>query len=449
MTFLLIILYGLLGVLLLWKLVLDIRASDTWTLSIWVMGWLLVYYIVVPLIMLTSQLISGKALGIWTNLTIRHIHYCSGGTFLATVLFFVSYFVIDGQKIKSPRVIQHYIRTSRTHKIPVIKLLIVLVAVFSFFSFIIYVRGYKGISNLLSLAPYLESPVFQQDLYEAYGRFHRYFLRFIPLIIYPVFFYRYFKKRYEILLFIIVPIIIYMVFTFLTRERQATILLVVVFLIGWQIRGRRYFNTAFLLLVTGIVLLFPLITFLNKTFTYDYSAYTQLKETINPDHLVQQFSFEQISLYLSQHAVYKKFILDDFINSLFGNFLPTSMRYRVPLNSLNSFLFMGIENHSVPPGIIAAGFYHLGYAGVILWGILLGMVVKITEVFYKSLIAFDDIFVFAYVYSFMVLFAYVRTGILGYSLYRPLYVALWLILILSYRFVLRQGINAIISGAKD
>jgi oligosaccharide repeat unit polymerase len=388
--------------------------------------------------MLTTGMISGQALGIWPDLTIKHHTYCSWGTLLASWLFIVPYLIIYSQKVRKLTVRQNYFRTTGNRRLPMIKLMVVIVSVFSFISFVIYVRGYHGISNLLKLAPYLESPAFQQDIYEEYGRFHRYWLRFIPLIIYPVFFYNYFRKRSEVLFFIVIPIIVYMLFTFLTRERQATLMLLIVFLFGWQIRKNQYMSYPFILAVTGIILLFPLITFINKTFTYNYSAYLQLKETINPGNLLQQFNFEQIALYLSQHAEYKKFIHDDFINSLFGNFLPTSLRYKEPLNNLNSYLFLGVESHSVPPGIVAAGFYHLGYAGVVIWGFLLGMIVKITEIFFQSLIRHNNIFVFSYAYSFMVLFAYVRTGILGFSIYRPLNVALWIIIILSYRFIIRQ-----------
>jgi len=432
------ILYILLGNIFILKILFDFHYAKTWTLNIWVQIFLLIYYVIVPLIMIISSGLLGRYLGNWPDLTINHEHYCSFGTFISVMLFFTAYTIIILIPLKLFSVIQINLKLGNFLSFPLIKLAIILIVIFAYLSFFIYVKGYHGLSNLIKLAPYLESPVFQEELYLKYGRFHRYFLRFVPMIIYPALFFFFFKRRYERLFFIILPVIIYLIYTLLTRERQATILLILVFIIGFLIKYQRIFSKGFLIVCVILLLLFPFITFINKTFSFDVEAYRQIKNAINIDYIIKEFNFEQIALYISQNATYKKFIFDDFINSLFGNFLPTSLRYKEPLNNLNSYFFMGQLSHSIPPGIIASGYYHLGNFGIIIWGMILGITVKLTESIFNSLMYYDRNMAYPYAFSFLAFFAYIRTGILGFSLYRPFYVFFLIIILIGYRFYISE-----------
>jgi len=210
-------------------------------------------------------------------------------------------------------------------------------------------------------------------------------------------------------------------------------------MLGYMVENVKFVTKNFLIFLGVLIFLFPTITFLNKAFIYDKSSYDIITSWFDIDKYVKEFNFAQISLFLSQKANYSKFIYSDFIQGLYGNYLPTSLRSSQTVNDLNSFLFLGVENRSIPPGIIANGFYHLGYWGVILWGAFLGTVVNVFELLWKSLLDYNKRFSYAYVYYFMAFFAYIRTGVLGFSLYRPFFVFLILIILVSFTFRLKEA----------
>lgn len=434
MNFLLLILYIFLGTVIVIFSSQTIKQYKTWSVKLWVQIWLGVYYILIPVLFIAM----GKYGGRWPDLTIKDRTYTNFQTFYATALFLLSFYITISLRFKkyiaSPRLIKFGI-----YKGYFFKALILLMLGFGVFSLLYYVLSLGGFVNAFKIAPYLGSPYFEDIYSKRYSGLFTIFKRFIPILIYSALIFKFYKRKSSLFFLAVIPFLLFVYYTFLERQRQITLMIFIIPMLGYMVEKEKFVTKNFLIYLGILIFLFPTITFLNKAFVYNKSSYEIITSWFDIEKYIKEFNFAQISLYLSQKADYSKFLFADFIQGFYGNYLPTSLRTSKTVNDLNSFLFLGVENRSIPPGIIANSFYHLGYWGSILWGALLGFVVNVFEWLWRCILDYDRRFSYAYVFYFMAFFAYIRTGVLGFSLYRPFFVFLILILLFSFTFRLREA----------
>lgn len=433
MSFILLLLYLLLGSFVVFILIAHIKAVKTWTLTLWVQIWLGVYYVLIPLLLIIIKMSSGYFPGKWPDITILHPTYTTFKTFLATTLFLLSFYTFLSIKFIKYEALLTTVKFG-IYRNSVLNILILGALILGIFSLFYFVNSLGGFKSAFKLAPYLNSPYFVDEYSKKYSGTFTMFKRFIPLVIYSALMWRFYPTSKSRLLFGFIPLLIFIYYTFLERQRQFTLILFLVPIFGYMVESNKFITKKFLVFLGLTVLLFPTITFLNKAFVYDKDSYDVVTSWFDMQKYIKEFNFPQIALYLSQTAEYEKFWFTDFIDGIFGNYLPSSWRITESVNGLNSYLFLGIKDRSVPPGLIANSFYHLGYAGVLIWGAFFGIFINIFETMWRGILLNDKRFAYIYVFSFMTFFAYIRTGVLGFSLYRPFFVFLILILLLSFKF---------------
>lgn len=434
MNLLLVVLYILVGLFLGGVITREIKANKTWSISIWVHAWLLIYYSIIPIIMLISAISTGMYLGVWKDVVIVDNFYVNYNTLLAVVLFLISFSYVVSLKFALFKVEARVLTFGEFH-VPVLKIVVFGAICLSIFSLFFYVNAFGGLIKTFKIAPYIASTYHKHLYADKFQGVHTLFKRFIPLAIYPILLAGFYKKKTSLILLVFIPLLVYIYFTFLERQRQVTLVLLLIPILGYQVNQNKFISPRFLFWTGVAMLLFPVITFLNKAFVFNKESYDTITGWFTFNKYIREFNFPQIALWLSQKAEYEKFILSDFYVGIFGNYLPTSFKPDQTVNDLNSYLFEGKGSTSFPPGVIGNGFYHMGYVGVIFWGALLGTFVNLTDTLFKSLITYDRRYSFAYIYCFVAFFAYIRTGVLGYSLYRPSFVFFILILIFSHVFV--------------
>lgn len=437
MDILLVTLYLILGLFIAASLSTTIKVNKTWSISIWVQIWLAIYYVIIPVFMIVLTHLNGNYPGRWPNIIFKDSDFVNFNTFLATTLFFVAFYLSLSFKFSRYNVFPLVLKIGSI-KLMTSKTMVILFLFFGLFSLVYYVNGLDGFSNAFRIAPYIASPYYEEEYSKLYSGTFTMFKRFIPFVVYSALFFPFFKSRWSKFFFVFIPIIAYIFFTFLERQRQMTIVLFVVPIIGYMIEKRLFVNKKFIISVGVILLIFPVITFFNKAFVYDSKSFEVVTGWFNAERYIKEFNFPQISLWISQNANYDKFWFTDFYSGIYGNYLPTSMKEFQTVNDLNSFYFEGKESRSFPPGIIGNSFYHLGYLGVILWGFIVGFIVNVFDLFWDSILQYDRRFAYAYAFTFMSFFAFIRTGVLGYSLYRPFFVFLIVTLLMS--FILKSSL---------
>lgn len=440
MNLLLLLLYLFIGIFIVLFSTETVRKDKTWTVKLWVQIWLGVYYVLIPVLFILFGIFKGKYPGTWPDLTIKHSIYTDFNTFWASALFFLAFYLALSIKIKEYVAVPIQLKLG-IYRTDLFRTLIYFMLAFGLFSLFYYVLALGGFLNAFKIAPYLGSPFFEDIYSKKYAGLHTMFKRFIPIVIYGALIFKFHRGAYRKILLGIIPFIAFAYFTFLERQRQFTLMIFLIPLLGYMVEDRKFVTKKFLIFFGVLIFLFPTITFLNKAFVYDKDSYEIITAWFNVEKYIKEFNFAQISLFLSQNASYDKFWFADVVDGIYGNYLPTSLRSSETVNGLNSYLFLGVEDRSIPPGLIGNSFYHLGYIGVFLWGSMFGFFINVFEVFWKSIVEYDRRFSYAYVFTFMTFFAYIRTGVLGFSLYRPFFAFLILILLFSFIFKVKEVSN--------
>ncbi len=417
-------------------LILYIISKDrSWSINLWTHAWLYVLYIVIPCIVI-SRYMYGDPVGIgYDNITLVHGYYFDLYSLLCIVVFVISYSFITSIRMSKGQVFyarEIYFKING-YKFSVLRSLVLFSFLFSLVSLFLYTLPSGGIVSTAKAAHVRQSITGHGVL--------TIFQRFIPLSIYILLLAPFLAKKIRNY-FVVVACCVMIIYSFLEPQRQVMLFYVLVPVFGFLILQKKVLTKKMVIVTIVIIGIFPYIHFLNKAKVYDRENLQVYVSDINFDKYIREFSFPYIAVYMAQNSSYDHLYLDDFWLGVFGNWLPSSFVKKArPSNALNSYFFMGKEETSVPPGIIANSFYHLGLFGAVLWGVLLGITVKSTDIIMATLCRKNILYAFCYSFFFWVFFALIRTGVPGFSLYKPFFLFLLIILVVSHKFfVVKQSL---------
>ena len=404
-----------------------IKKDKRWTISLWVFIWLYVYYCVIPTITIFEYIIGSDFHIVYDKIIVKHKYYIDFPVLIGISLFLTTYLIISSIRFTKFRHSELKLNIYGRN-ISIIKIFVLATLFFSIFSFLIYISVQGGILNAIRNAQDI-------NLLKVKGNASM-FKRFIPLAIYCLLLSFLFNKKFFKLFIIIVSVVILVVFSFLERQRQVMMFYMLIPVFGYLINKNKIITKKIIIYSGIIFIIFPVIHFLNKSHSYDKTSYESYEKAITIDKLINEFNFPYISLYVAQNTKYNKLILDDYWTGVFGNYLPTSLIDDPrPANSLNSYFFLNKKSRDIPPGIIANGYYHMGFLGIVFFAFILGLGVNFTDRILTDLINYDTRYSYVFSFFFWGFFAYIRTGILGFSLYNPLFLLLFIILIISFYLV--------------
>ncbi len=421
-----IILLILLNIYAFFWLVLIIKKEKQFTLTLWSYIWIMVYYCIIPLVVLSISIFDQKFDFIFKNLIIKHDYYIDEFTIFIVFIFITIFNIIVFPKDYNFKLKEKHLKYKNS-MVSAIKIFAIVSFLLSIISFFLYVKVQGGIFAAIENA--------QNPKFIKLDNATSILKRFIPFAVYPLLLLFHFKKKYIKLLLFITATIILVSYSLLERQRQVMLFFILIPMFGFFIKNRIFISKKFFVYSMIIIVVFPIIHFLNKAHNYDKNSFKTYKNDITINKYINEFNFPYISLYLSQHMPYDKLLFADFWTGVFGNYLPSAwVEDSRPANSLNSFFFLQKKSRDVPPGIIANSYYHLGIFGVIFFAFILGIIINFTDTIISGLVNYNRRYAYLYSFFFWPFFAYIRTGILGFSLYVPLFLFLFLAILASFYF---------------
>ena len=151
------------------------------------------------------------------------------------------------------------------------------------------------------------------------------------------------------------------------------------------------------------------------------SIYLDSKKFVIPEasSFIQQIldmflfmNFDQVSLEFALQKTYDFFYFENFISGIRGSFIPESWLTNINGNVmlLNTYYFYGREATTVPPGVMAFGYYNLGAIGVAIVAFGTGVLIKKLDYFFMNLLIFNPRLMIVYAFVMTQAFTWARTG---------------------------------------
>ena len=147
------------------------------------------------------------------------------------------------------------------------------------------------------------------------------------------------------------------------------------------------------------------------------------------------FNFTAVSLEFALEKQYDFRYFMDFFLGLSGKYLPASWLEGFGIDAetvtINTFYFYGTMTRTVPPGVIAGGFYNLGVLGVAMVAFGTGALFKKLDIYFKDIIASNPRFMLLYSFVIVKAFTWTRTGLPKYAFYSTTMTVILIVMIIG------------------
>ncbi|KXX68574.1 O-antigen polymerase [Flammeovirga sp. SJP92] len=422
----LLILYIIIALVLVNFVYKKIKLTN-WSIGTYLILWIIVFYYIMPIIMLLSNIINGRTLGVEPYYGLKNINEETYVDFLTlfissffTLVFIVSYNLKIKQK-KVNEIIYRKIKIFR-YKFDIQHILSFCLVLLSLFSMFFYVYGFGGVGKTLSYAKAVRAGILSID--------HNYlflkrFLKFsiLPILLFPILYKR--NKSKYIFLFFIVSLFTYGLTLKIYESRQNYIDFMLILFLSYYLKNNKALTNGIKLLIFFIIISAP------------FLIYLVLDGDSKFDNLIADFSFPQLSLFVGLDNSYNYFLFQDILSSPFGNVLPSSLSPFSPTGEivfLNTYYILGTKESIVPAGIVGWSYYNLSIFGVGIVAFTLGIIFKKIDSFFQELLQSD--MNYAYIYSYIILSSVViiRTGSPRLYLFYPLFITIFLVFFCQARY---------------
>lgn len=427
------LLFNILLLVLLLYYILIILRKTTWSIFTYTLLWLLVYYILLPVI---------NNVGILLNLdmTTNNGFMDSSIVYLVIILVFILSYIVGYNvtpKISITPVYRSIIMGN--NKINLLRILAYFLSVFSFISLFIYINGFGGLINAVFYANSVRTGYFRVSYLGTID--FLFFKRFIFLALIPILVYlseaNYRKILDKIVLFLFPAFTLIVLYLLLNRGRQKVIDFILIIVFASLLKKKIIFNRWLLIGVFSSILLLSALNvfFYIRSFEDIPTLLTGKQGVLKLSDYYSEFAHPLLSLNKAVTKNYDYYYFTDYLYGIYGSFFPFSNRIiGKEIVYLNTHFTMNRYESTVPPGIIASGYYNLGVFGVIITAILLGFLIKKLDSFFISFIKAKRGYIFFYAYTIIFSFTIIRTGIPRFYLYDIVFVSFLLLLFLSFQF---------------
>jgi hypothetical protein len=147
------------------------------------------------------------------------------------------------------------------------------------------------------------------------------------------------------------------------------------------------------------------------------------------------FNFTAVSLEFALEKQYDFRYFMDFFLGLSGKYLPASWLEGFGIDAetvtINTFYFYGTMTRTVPPGVIAGGFYNFGVLGVAIMAFGTGALFKKLDIYFKSIIVANPRFMLLYSFVIVKAFTWTRTGLPKYAFYSTTMTVILIVMIIG------------------
>lgn len=396
----------------------------TWSLNLFASIFILAFYCVIPLLCIVlydsnTTLIAGYSIPKQNGILSAE---CLFVIFIGVLTYTLSYSFTS----KRADVFRHYqlvgLRLMGANLTLAVAWLLI---IFSSLSLVIYIEGFGSFEEAVKMADAVRAGIYSN---ENQGAGFLFFKRFISLSLIPLLVYPLTKPRndWAKIPYVAIPCINLLVYYFyLENSRQGIIELILIPVFGFLVAKKKLKLDWLFFLFIAVLIISPL---LDTFFTAREFVNAQNRGFL--DTALGEMGFPFFSLQASCNYDAPLNWFSDFIDGIFGNFLPSSWGPDIQNSSYYNSVALGMTAGTVPPGLFAAGYYALRIFGVIVIAVLTGWLFAKLDAFFTS-----HPYHTKYVYAFAILgtLTWVRTGTPGLYLYHTQNVTLLLFIWLLYR----------------
>ncbi|WP_431471803.1 oligosaccharide repeat unit polymerase [Nonlabens sp. SCSIO 43208] len=421
--------YLFLGVFLILIISYYLRKTG-WSLFVYSTIYLFLFYVLTPIISLlifNTDIINNLQLAY--NIPNQADNELMILTFLA-IFIGLSFFLIGYNRNIKINITKILPKQVGNKNLPTVFILIIFFL--SLIGLFLYIRGFGSISSAIANANLVRSGYYL-DVSDG-NTSHTFFFRFIFLALIPLLYFYFNKKisnslRYPIIVgcFIILGILYF----FLSPGRQSIFDLILIFIFATMLGKRQVINKKILFFGILVFFLLPILNsfFIERSFNSINYSNSILEVILN------EFGFPYYSLSHAINENYSYFYFSDFLSGSFGRIFPSSWNPGIESsNYLNSSYMLGRSVKSIPPGILAQGFYSLGFVGIIIVSFFTGIIFKVLDTYFAKASILNANFNYIYAYFIVSSMVWVRTGLPANYFYNLTFMTFIIFFFTMYKF---------------
>ena len=281
-----------------------------------------------------------------------------------------------------------------------------LLTIISFASLMNYISGFGSIEDAFFQAKFIRSGYYLQQMHDN-STSHTFYFRFIFLALIPFFYFLYHKNisKFKALFFCIINLFtLIILYFFLADGRQNIIDFFIIIILTHIIIKNKQTDLYTIIPILITVILF--IPFLSNFFG------NAAEENHFIESYLNEFGFAYLSLKSAVFFNKDYLYFSDFLYYIYGHILPTSWGdEQKTSNYLNSMLVIGRDVKSIPPGFLAQGYYSLGLIGLMVISYLTGKLTGLLDMFFINFLKKNKWLTFIYVFFFVKMMSWIRTGL--------------------------------------
>ena len=315
--------------------------------------------------------------------------------------------------------------------------LLYLIAVFltllSVLSIFLYSNSFGGIARAIEVADNIRSGYGDEFWISKTWVFTK---RFIPFSLIGIIIFLTLEKRdsfiISFLIFIGVATTALAVFG-LFRSKQGILSLILIYIFYLSLKNRRNYLFHLMIFFLVAVILIPLIDSIYSSGEFKFPEISSFGQQLLD--MLSFFNFNAVSLEFALEKQYEFRYFMDFFLGLSGTYLPASWLEGFGIDAetvtINTFYFYGTMTRTVPPGVVAAGFYNLGILGVAITAFGTGVLIKKLDLYFQNLIVLNPRLMLIYAFVITKAFTWTRTGLPKYAFYSTTMTVILIVLIIG------------------
>jgi oligosaccharide repeat unit polymerase len=311
-------------------------------------------------------------------------------------------------------------------------LIAVFLTLLSVASIYLYSNSFGGIVRAIEVADNIRSGYGDEFWISKTWVFTK---RFIPFALLGVILFLTLEKRDYMawfLIFLGVMVTLLTVFG-LFRSKQAILSLILVYIFYLSLKNQKNYLFHLMIFFVMAVFLIPLLESFYASGEFklpDISSFAQ--QLLD---MLSFFNFTAVSLEFALEKQYDFRYFMDFFLGLSGKYLPASWLEGFGIDAetvtINTFYFYGTMTRTVPPGVIAGGFYNFGVLGVAMVAFGTGALFKKLDIYFKDIIASNPRFMLLYAFVIVKAFTWTRTGLPKYAFYSTTMTVILIVMIIG------------------
>lgn len=299
------------------------------------------------------------------------------------------------------------------------------IIILSTVSCILYIQGFGSFQEAVSMAESIRSGSYAEENKEAGFLFFKRFIQlaYIPLLIYPL---TRPKKLFYKILYIGIPCInLLILYVYLDNSRQGLLTLLLIPIFAHLIDKKKIGAGWLFIFFIGTLLISPILDSFFSTREFTNTHQTSLLNTIFGELGFPFFSIQAASNYDAPINWFS-----ELYTGIFGSFLPSTWGPQIDGTGYYNSIALGMAENTIPPGLLAEGYYALRILGVILITAFTGWLFAKLDVYFTKHPHNTN-----YIYAFAILgcLTWIRTGTPHLYLYHPLNVSVLLFTGLLYK----------------